>query len=199
MRTHMLNFFNDLHPDIQYVFQLFSPVRAEIIFNIQINIIMPNRIQSMKKQLIIHQIVKFIVIMITFIGNIPAFIYDNRPESYPSFFEKPIYQLRIKRIIPLIQISPFHFQCILIFHPQAFQLPLHLFYFMQRSRNIPQYHEPFAIFLKMTALIAIIIIYPRPTHDFKDKKIKANLSNFYLKTKPKHIFSLYIAKSLIWR
>jgi hypothetical protein len=134
-----------------------------------------------------------------FIGNIPAFIYDNRPESYPSFFEKPIYQLRIKRIIPLIQISPFHFQCILIFHPQAFQLPLHLFYFMQRSRNIPQYHEPFAIFLKMTALIAIIIIYPRPTHDFKDKKIKANLSNFYLKTKPKHIFSLYIAKSLIWR
>ena len=46
MRTHMLNFFNDLHPDIQYVFQLFSPVRAEIIFNIQINIIMPNRIQK---------------------------------------------------------------------------------------------------------------------------------------------------------
>ena len=28
--------------------------------------------------------------------------------------------------------------------------------------------------------------------DVKDKKIKANLSKFYLKTKPKHIFSLYI-------
>ena len=60
-------------------------------------------------------------------------------------------------------------------------------------------HHVAVIVFQMTALIAIIIIYPRPTHDFKDKKIKANLSNFYLKTKPKHIFSLYIAKSLIWR